>query len=352
MLSGIISCHPGNINPVSTSPLKRILFVGDSYTHGRYTPVRPYNSGGTNGDTTGSPLVFDENYGQTGARKELEPSPYGGLPGLFAEFARKAGLNYDVHIEAISATSLGNNFAAAASVIVQSKWNAVVLQELSSRPLPYVLSIDKTSNPSDFCASVETIEKAVHGAAPAAKIYLYEPWPRADLASKLSGGDTTATGFDTSYSANLSLLADANHNAYYSAALHDGNITGVAPTGDAWVRSWKKKLANPDPFINSSSLPLLWYGLNTVNNPSISTPDYIHPGIFGAYLSALVLFQQITRVDVQTLGGNEKSATQLGIPSSLAIQLQQIASQTVLQESSQPIHQTVDPCTIGPVNHS
>lgn len=334
-------------NTSSKGTLQRILFVGDSFTHGRYTPVRPYNSGGTDGRTAGSPLVFDENYGQTGARAELETGPYGGIPGIFAEFAYESGLNYDVHIEAISETSLENNFNAASSVIVQSKWNAVVLQELSLKPLPYALTNDKISNPSNFCTSVQNIEKAVHGASATAKLYLYEPWPRADLADALSGGDPSSAGFSTSYAANLSALADANHNAYYSAAQHDGNIAGVAPAGEAWVNAWAATIANSNPYLNTSSLPVLWYGLNTVNNPAITKPDYLHPSIYGAYLSGLVLFQQITGTDVRNLGGQEKAAVQLGITSTIAIQLQLIAWQTVTQESSQPINQTVDPCTIG-----
>ena len=120
---------------VTNVRLQRILFVGDSFTHGRYAPVRMYNSGSNGNSTTGSKYVVDENYGQTGARKELENGPWGGIPGIFAELAEESGLSYDVHIEAISETSLEKNYAAAAGVIAQSKWNAVVLQELSVRIL-------------------------------------------------------------------------------------------------------------------------------------------------------------------------------------------------------------------------
>jgi hypothetical protein len=80
----------------------------------------------------------------------------------------------------------------------------------------------------------------------------------------------------------------------------------------------------------------------------ISSPDYIHPSIYGAYLSALVLFQQISHVDVRTLGAQEKAAIALNIPADITTKLQAVAWQTVSQESSQPIDQSVDPCTIGP----
>lgn len=328
---------------VTNAPLQRILFVGDSFTHGRYAPVRMYNSGSNGNSATGSKYVVDENYGQTGARKELESGPWGGIPGIFAELAEESGLSYDVHIEAISETSLEKNYAAAAGVIAQSKWNAVVLQELSVKPIPYSLSNDNISNPSGFCESVQTIEKAVHGASALAKVYLYEPWPSGDLANTLSSGDPA------NYAVKLTALANANHNAYYSAASHDGNIAGVAPVGEAWVNAWAAKVANSNPFLAgaSSNLPILWYDIYPVNDPVITKPDNHHPSIYGAYLSGLVLFQKITGTDVRTLGGQEKAAAQLGISSTVASQLQLVAWQTVTQENTQPINQSADPCTIG-----
>jgi hypothetical protein len=352
--SGGTSGSGGNAStPPATPPassqntaVQHILFVGDSFTHGRYTPVRPYNSGGALGSTAASPLVVDENYGQTGARAELETGPWGGIPGIFAELAAESGLNYDVHIEAISQTSLAKNFAAASSVIVQPQWNAVVLQELSAKPLPSALTNSSISDPAGFCSSVQTIEQAVHGTAPKANVYLYETWARADLANALTGGDPASTGFATPYLADLTQLTVAEHNAYYSAAAHDGAIAAVAPAGEAWQLAWNQGIANPNPFAGSS-LPSLWYGMNAVNNPQISSPDYMHPSIYGAYLSGLVLFQQITGVDVRKLGSGEVAAQQLGVPAAVATQLQQAAWQAVQQENLAPLNQTVDPCTLS-----
>jgi len=319
--------------------------VGDSFTHGRYTPVRPYNAGGTQG-AAGSALVVDENYGQTGARTETpEPGPYGGIPGLFAQFAVEAQLSYDVHIEAISATSLQNNYTAAFNVIDQAKWNAVVLQEISTRPLTVALSGDSTSNPSNFCSSVSTIEQGVHLAAPAANVYLYETWPRADMAQTLAGS-TTSPSFATNYATELALLGSSYHNIYYSAATHDGHIAAVAPAGEAWTRAWSESVAAPNPYTGGSTLPSLWYGINATNNPVITAADYLHPSIYGAYLSALVLFQQITGKDARSLGASESAAASLGISSAIAAQLQTVAWETVTNESSTPINQTVDPCTL------
>jgi hypothetical protein len=70
------------------------MFVGDSLTHGRYEPVRSFNSN----------FVVDENYGQTGSRAELEPGPWGGIPGIFAQFAVESKLQQAAW-EAVSAAS-------------------------------------------------------------------------------------------------------------------------------------------------------------------------------------------------------------------------------------------------------
>src|ERR1700761_7423421 len=91
---------------------RHILFVGDSFTHGRYLPVRTYhNIPGTGGVglKRPSPFVVDENYGTSvPARMESTPEygPWGGIPGIFAELASEAKVPYNVHIEAISATTL------------------------------------------------------------------------------------------------------------------------------------------------------------------------------------------------------------------------------------------------------
>jgi hypothetical protein len=106
----------------------------------------------------------------------------------------------------------------------------------------------------------------------------------------------------------------------------DGKVAGVAPAGEAWRRAWDDGLANPDPFESSpSSLPLLWYGINAVNDPPITNPDYHHPCPYGANLSGLVLFVQMTRADVRRLGKSEQEAAELGMPGELASQLQREA---------------------------
>jgi hypothetical protein len=71
MPPAIAFCQQDDERPVET---QHILFVGDSFTHGRYLPVRTYgNTPGTGGigSTAASQHVVDENYKTTVAgRKE------------------------------------------------------------------------------------------------------------------------------------------------------------------------------------------------------------------------------------------------------------------------------------------
>jgi hypothetical protein len=322
-----------------------VLFVGDSFTHGRYTPVRPFNAQ-TPGEPWQPPQVIDENYGQTGERQELEPGPWGGIPGIFAELAQQMHLSYQVHLEAISATSLKKNYNAASDVIAQSSWQAVVLQELSAKPLPRSLTNSDISDPPAFWASVQTIEQAVHVVAPKAQIFLYETWAAGDLAKDIAG-ETTQPDFHEKYMKALDDILDTNLASYRCAAQRDGKVAGVAPAGEAWRRAWDDGLANPDPFLSSpSSLPLLWYGINAVNDPPIKKPDYHHPSLYGAYLSGLVLFVQMTGADVRKLGASDQVAAKLGIPGELASRLQREAWLAVKRRPRTTAGTTKNPCAL------
>jgi len=322
-----------------------VLFVGDSFTHGRYQPVRTFN-GQKPDDPWRPPMVIDENYGHTGERAESkrEYGPWGGIPAIFAELAEQKHLNYEVHIEAISETSLEKNYRVASDVIARPDWNGVVLQELSVKPYPSSLTKNPHSDPPGFWASVQTIERAVHAVAPTSSIFLYETWTSAELARHLAG-DPAAPDFHEKYLAALDELGDANLASYQCAARRDGKIGGVAPVGEAWRLAWRDGLANPDPF-QSSSLPLLWYGIKAVNDPPIKEPDYHHPSIYGAYMSGLVLFVQMTGADVRTLGANEQAAAHLGIPGDLAAQMQQEAWLTVKHVRRAAANKHKNPCKL------
>ncbi|WP_213807201.1 hypothetical protein [Granulicella sp. dw_53] len=333
--------------------LQHIVFVGDSFTHGRYLPVRTYNNtpgtGGI-GSTVASTNVVDENFGTVvTARQESsagETGPWGGIPGIFAEFASEAGLPYDVHIEAISETSLADNYSAASDVITRPSWTAVVLQEATFQPIPSNLSLDSHSDPTAFCKAIDTIEAGVHAAAPAAKVFLYETGAPADMAYSLS---TEQSAFsDAAYLSALGTLTSAYHDAYLSAATRNKNIAGIAPTGDAWALAWSQGMANPDPYGGSATGFSLTFnyqkGSSPVTRDVPTDPGFHHPSIYGAYLNALVLFQRITGTDARTLGHSELAAASLGISPDAAANLQSAAWLAVRQQNSTFSAANYDPC--------
>jgi hypothetical protein len=335
---------------------RHVLFVGDSFTHGRYLPVRTYNNtpgtGGI-GSTQPSRFVVDENYNTTvKARMEDMPGeygPWGGIPGIFAELAHEAKLPYDVHIEAISATTLAKNYSVASDVIAQPLWDAVVLQEASFEPIPSSLTQNSKSDPQAFCSAVETIERGIHDATPKADVYLYATWAPADTAY------LDATVNDTPFSADrflrfLAVLTAVYHNAYVSAAIHDGHIRAVAPVGDAWARAWREGVANPDPYSGSAPGVALSFGYQPGSEPSTrdvpTDAGFHHPSKFGAYLSGLVLFETITGMDIRAFGEHEQTAADLGISGQTAIELQRIAwEEFQARRNARRTERNPGPCT-------
>jgi len=357
LLFSLVGCSTAtNTPPIQTKEphaLQHILFVGDSFTHGRYLPVRTYNNtavtGGI-GSTVASTSVVDENFDTAvTARQESsagETGPWGGIPGIFAEFASEAGFPYDVHIEAISATSLAKNYSAASDVITRPNWDTVVLQEATFQPIPSSISLDSNSNPASFCTAVNTIEAAVHTTAPNARIFLYETGAPADTAYRLS---TAAAPFsDSAYLLSLETLTSAYHDAYVSAASQNQRIAGIAPTGDAWSLAWSLGVANPDPYGGNASGVSLTFNYQSGSSPSTrNTPTdagFHHPSIYGAYLNALVLFQRISDTDVRTLGGAEQAAAFLGIAPEVAVDLQKVAWIAVTLEGSTLPPANYNPC--------
>jgi len=276
-----------------TTPV-RVLFVGNSFTHGKYDPVRLYNAAG----------VTDENYGQTGARAENYAGPWGGIPGMFKKFADQAGLVYEVHLESISGQPLEYHYNNALAVSQQATWNKVVLQDQSTYPIPS----SRTGNRASFYTYATKLEQAIHGKNAQTQVYLYETWARADMTYP-SGQPYSGLPIDT-------MFQDL-HNGYYAEYRTNGKFAAVAPAGDAWLRAIQQGTATRNPYSPEAGKINLWGA------------DYYHPGNGGSYLNALVLFYTLTGVDPRTLGSGEQVAAALNIPAADATALQQVAYQQV-----------------------
>jgi hypothetical protein len=268
-----------------------ILFVGNSYTHGRYQPVLGYNGGP--GNATGDSLVHDLlcpslpctgaeagpqvtpttsntptlngsgltgqlNYLQANAGSQYnEVGPYGGVAGIFLQFTKDAGLHYNVSLIAVSSATLtgyANNTGNEAGIlplIENSQYSQVVLQDQSFQPLPTTITVNGQTvptrgNPTSFASGVSKlvtgIDKADAAAGkPNAGITLYETPPIASYGFTSSNPNAPIFGSSTvaqqgGNKAYAPYVGDANpiaamasdlHNAYVNEA---ANFNGANPT--------------------------------------------------------------------------------------------------------------------------
>ncbi len=430
----------------ASEPIK-ILFIGNSFTHGRFDEVRLYNaenvydvncpveriflypfptdygsdcypgaapSSGPLGQWAGlsrteqkpnpipvpslplpqSPVladptqtpVFDPNFYPT----MLRYGPYGGIPGLFKKFTDQVGLDYEVAILSQGAATLQSfcRFSRSSSVGRQcrnvapnnyltkianafqdgSPPDTIVLQEQSFKPLPPVNELGNrtrgsTSTTSNFVRSVENLERYIHEGAdypdsgpddlpavnPDAEIFLYQTHALASYVYTSDNPDKPIFGSSTvayqteigtpdperwapyleTDGGSLELMTKDLHDAYFEAAALPG-ITGVAPAGDAWMRAIQEGIARRNPFVDSEGTDhqvSLWD-----EDPALAcctVPMGYHTSKHGAYLSALVLFAEITGVDPMMLGPNDQVAMDLEIDQGVARRLQRVAFRTV-----------------------
>jgi hypothetical protein len=377
----------------------KILFVGNSFTHGRYDPVRGYNAGfgpdnvhdllcpslascsiaeqGGQIDPSETPppgttLLAQLAYLQANpSARYNEPGPYGGVPGIFLQFTRDARLHYSVSVVAVSSATLTgylNNTGSEEGdlpLIEGTAWDMVVLQDQSFRPLPATVTVNGQSIPTrgDFAgfeSGVTGLINAVDTAAstagkPNPRIILYETHPLASYGYTSMNPNLPIFGSSTSPPGGLNApyvgdpdpigaMAMALHDAYeqaandYMAGNPSGSKVDVALAGDAWVSAINTRVAVRDPYLvkNPRFAVDLWD-----SNPldaCCTTPIGYHPRSYGAYLSALVLFFEITQLSPERLlvefdpddrRHHESAAEALGISPDIAWKLAVAANETV-----------------------
>ncbi len=266
---------------VFATPIE-ILFVGNSFTFGKYDPVRSYMGGYDSGPGAAvdahvhdlqcpsaaacstaekvaasvpstDPAVINNpsiptlqnqlNYLQAGSAPTYgERGPYGGIPGIFLKLTQEAGLNYDVSIDTIASATLNGTWKSSTNlpVISASKWDRVVLQEQSFTPLPTTITVNGATittrgNPANFNTGVQAIVNALHtndaaASKPDAKVTLYETQPLASYsylsfnpAAPIFGSSAGITGGNNNqpYVGDpdpVRRMAGDLHNAYNTAA--------------------------------------------------------------------------------------------------------------------------------------
>ncbi len=298
---GLATALAGATAPAVAAPPARpvvILFVGNSFFHGAFEPVLSYNAA----------AITDENYqpATAGPRRQYQhgQAPWGGIPGIFKKLTDEAGLHYEVHLEAISGQTLKFHYDSALAVIKQPRWAQVVLHDYSTGPVP----TRHGGQPARFYDYATRLEQDIHMANPTAQVYLYQTWARADLTYP-AGKPYSGLPLDS--------MTNDLHTAYYQEALRDRQIAGVAPAGDAWLQAIKTGVAAANPYAPEPGKVDLW------------GPDHYHPSIYGAYLNACVLLDELTGKDPRKLGPQEQAAAALGIAPATAVALQRLAHKQV-----------------------
>jgi hypothetical protein len=269
----VVFASPAHANP--SSPID-ILFVGNSYTHGRYDPALNYNAGygdnpsnavvhdllcmspancpvegvapvvPTTGNTPGSTLSSQLTYLQSNPSAQYsEVGPFGGVAGIFLQLTEEAGLSYNVSLIAVSSATLtgySNNTGSEAgdlALIENPAYSKVVLQDQTFQPLPTTINVNGQTvatrgNPTSFASGVNKliadIDAADKKAATAnAAVTLYETPPLAaygytstNPAAPIFGSSTMAQqNGNTAYAP---YIGDANPIAAMAADLHNAYV--------------------------------------------------------------------------------------------------------------------------------
>lgn len=195
------------------------------------------------------------------------------------------------------------------------------------------------------CGTLRTIP-ANPNANAATKVFLTQTWARPDMVfphlstvpdpnyPTVPDGrpivDTSNPQFpngfpDTLYYASegLSAMTADLHASAFNRAAANPNIAGVAPVGDAFQRALDQGIAKSGGFYDANGVYVRSNGQGPLN---LWWDDYLHASKYGSYLSAMVQFGTITRIDPLSFGAKERAAADLGIAPADAVRLQQVAS--------------------------
>ena len=366
----------------ATNPVE-IPFVGNSFTHGRYAPALNYSAGPGNAanndvvhdllcpslnasgactsgagavapvtptaaNTPGGSVLGQLGYLQGNPSAQYtEPGPFGGVAGVFLQFTKEAQLHYNVSLVAVSSATLQgylNNTGSTAGtlpLIASAKYDQVIMQDQSFRPLPTTITVNGQSvptrgNPAGFQSGVNGLVNAIDNADAAtgkanAAITLYQTQPLASYgytssnpSAPIFGSSTAAqNGGNPAFApyvgaANpIAQMASDLHNAYTNAAnTYNGanpakSHVNVALAGDAWVSAINLGIAVQNPYLTNNPV-------NRVNlwdsNPltaCCTTPIGYHPSSYGVYLNALSIFYRITGIDPVTLDAETNASNPL-----------------------------------------
>jgi len=261
----------------AADPRPSVLFIGNSFTYGHFSPVRFYRA-----DT-----VTDLNGGGVG-----------GMPALFKSFAQQAAIDYDVFLETMGGAGLDDHIGKKLDVIGKRGWDTVVMHGFST------LDYDKPRDPAKLIATAKQMADFLRKGNPKVELYLMATQPRADETYPKEGAW---------HGHPIEAMA-RDVRAGYDEAAKAAAVKGVIPVGESWIRAMQTGVADPNPYdgIEAGKLDL-W------------AHDRYHASSYGIYLEALVVFGSLTGRDPRSLGARECSAYELGFSQAQVRALQQVA---------------------------
>ena len=255
-----------------------VLFVGNSFTFGSGSAVRFYRA-----DTV----------------TDLNSEGIGGVPALFKSFTEQAGLAYDVSLETRGGSGLDFHLENKLGVIGRRPWDVVVMHGQST------LDFDKPGDPAKLVATSRQMADFLRSRNPKVEIHLMATWSRADQTYPPAGAWAGKP---------IETMARDVRVANDKAAASAPSVRSVLPVGEAWTRAMQTGVADPNPYDGIAPGKVnLW------------TYDHYHASTHGYYLEALVVFGRLTGRDPRSLGENECSAFELGLPRTEVKALQQVA---------------------------
>ncbi len=271
-----VSCPIARAQVQPASP-PTVVFIGNSFTFGAGSAVRFFRPSSVT---------------------DLNGEGIGGVPALFNAFARQAGRDYAVSLE----TSGGKNFdwhLENKAAVLGRAWDFVVMHGYST------LDQKKPGDPALLVQSAGQLAALLHSKNPGVDIRLVATWSRADQVYPEKGAW---------HGQPIAQMARDIRAAYDRAAAASPAIHAVIPVGEAWNRAMQTGVADPNPYDGIAFGQVdLW------------THDHYHASSYGYYLSALMIFGDLTGLDPRSLGKNERAALELGMSASQAEALQKVA---------------------------
>jgi hypothetical protein len=261
---------------------RTVLFMGNSFTFGANSPVKFYQS-----DT-----VTDLN------PKDASGRTIGGVPALFKQMTKEAGLDYTVSLETDPGKGLDYHWDNKMPLLDKA-WDDVILQSFST------LDEAKPGDPGILVKYTQMWTDKLLARNAQAKIYLDATWSRAD---KTYPAGQPWTGKPIQQ---MGLDVQKGYEAAHAAA---PKTAGVIPVGLAFNRAIDTKFADPNPYDG--------IGANQINLWSF---DHYHASSYGYYLEALMIFGKLTGKDPSSLGQREQAGIDLGFSPAEVKTLQQIA---------------------------